>query len=340
MIKLWKSTHTRSGDPLTIEGLSSRDVWNPTVTQISVFQCKTSQWYYNFYSDISGFERIRKTLPAKRSITNQKNRGPSNLTNTIVLPKMLIIFFSIHNPPFSNLRGFHTSWNESQSRGIRSPKLVFLDYHYFKFFSFFVRLILFVCVCDGERKIWACICMYDRKWMCVCIRDRVITTDTRTHTNKHPSTHTHTHTHTHTRTLTHTHTHTRTGIHTLVYTHTHTSERCLFDTRVLIGWLCLWHSLLYPFFRTSTLVCFRDLLVALYPLVLGQFTSLHRTLEFLFDVDITETIFFLHGLWLKQHLCNTMKWKTGIELYYRDVISKILRTLFKVNQRRQLCNTI
>jgi len=37
---------------------------------------------------------------------------------------MLTVFFSIHNPPFSALRGFHTSRNESPSEGTRSPNLV------------------------------------------------------------------------------------------------------------------------------------------------------------------------------------------------------------------------
>ena len=79
---------------------------------------------FQLYDDISTFENVRKTPPTKRLTKNQKIRGPSNLTNPIVLPKILTVFFSIHNPPFSALRGFHAFRNESPSRVTRSLNLV------------------------------------------------------------------------------------------------------------------------------------------------------------------------------------------------------------------------
>jgi len=69
-------------------------------------------------------ENIPKTPPAKRLTKNQKIMGPSNLANPIVLQKMLTVFSSINNPPFSALRGFHTSRNESPSWSTRSPNQV------------------------------------------------------------------------------------------------------------------------------------------------------------------------------------------------------------------------
>jgi len=58
------------------------------------------------------------------------------MANSIVLSKMLNVFFSIHNPPFSALRGFHTSQNESPSRGTRSPNLVLRGFHNLRMISF------------------------------------------------------------------------------------------------------------------------------------------------------------------------------------------------------------
>jgi len=91
---------------------------------------------FHFYDDVSAFENVRKTPPAKRLTKNQKNKGPSHLANSIVLSKMLTVFFSIHNPPFSALRGFHTSRNESPSRGTRSPNLVLRGLHDLRLISF------------------------------------------------------------------------------------------------------------------------------------------------------------------------------------------------------------
>ena len=87
-------------------------------------------WYFHF------FENVRKTPPAKRLTKTQKIRGPSNLANPIVLPRMLTVFFSIHNPPFSALRGLHTSWNESPSRRTRSPNLALRGFHNLRLISF------------------------------------------------------------------------------------------------------------------------------------------------------------------------------------------------------------
>jgi len=81
-------------------------------------------------------ENIPKTPPAKRLTKNQKIIGPSNLANSIELSKMLTVFFSIHNPPISALRGFHTSRNESPSRGTRSLNLVLRGFHNLRLISF------------------------------------------------------------------------------------------------------------------------------------------------------------------------------------------------------------
>jgi len=48
---------------------------------------------------------------------------------------MLNVFFSIHNPPFSALRGFDTSLNESTSRGAGSPNLVLRGFHNLRLIS-------------------------------------------------------------------------------------------------------------------------------------------------------------------------------------------------------------
>jgi len=82
------------------------------------------------------FENVRKTPPAKRLTKHQKIRVPSNLSNSIVLSKMLTVFYSIHNPLFSALRGFHTLRNESPSRGTRFPNLVLRGFHNLRLISF------------------------------------------------------------------------------------------------------------------------------------------------------------------------------------------------------------
>ena len=105
-------------------------------------------------SVISTFENVRKTPPAKRLTQNQKVRGPSNLANSIVLSKMLPVFFSIHNPLFSALRGFHTSRNERPSRCTRSPNLVLRGFHNLRRISFAALWLLsflvclYICVCE------------------------------------------------------------------------------------------------------------------------------------------------------------------------------------------------
>ena len=82
------------------------------------------------------FSKTWKTPPAKRLTKNQKIRGPSNLVNQIVLQKMLTVFFSIHNPPFSALRGFHTFRNKSPWRGTRPLNLVLGGFHNLRLISF------------------------------------------------------------------------------------------------------------------------------------------------------------------------------------------------------------
>jgi len=62
----------------------------------------------------------------------------------MILQKLLTVFFSIHNPPFSALRGFQTSRNESPSRVTRSPNLVLRGFHN-------LRLISFAALCQ-----WKC----------------------------------------------------------------------------------------------------------------------------------------------------------------------------------------
>jgi len=92
-------------------------------------------WHFHFL----------RTPPAKRLPKNQKIRGPSNLANSIVLSKMLTVFFSIHNPSFPALRGFHTSRNECPSRGTRSPNLVLRGFHNLRLISFWSLVFGLLC---------------------------------------------------------------------------------------------------------------------------------------------------------------------------------------------------
>ena len=94
-------------------------------------------WHFHFL-------KTWKTAPAKRLTKNQKIRGPSNLANPVALPKMLTVFFRIHNPAFSALGGFRDSQNESPSRGTRSPQLVLRGFHN-------LRLISFAAFCHGNK---------------------------------------------------------------------------------------------------------------------------------------------------------------------------------------------
>jgi len=86
-------------------------------------------WYFPFSKS------YEKLLPLKGWI-KKKIRVPSNLENSIVLSKMSTVFYSIHNPLFSALNGFHTFRNESPSRGARSPTLVLRGFHDFGLISF------------------------------------------------------------------------------------------------------------------------------------------------------------------------------------------------------------
>jgi len=115
-------------------------------------------WHFHFL-------KTWKTPPAKRLTKTQKNRGPSNLANPIVLQKMLTVFFSTHNPPFSALRGFHTSQNESPSRGTRSPNLVLRGFHK-------LRLISFAALCQ-----WKCCEWKPRQLVLWCQKEATYTVD-------------------------------------------------------------------------------------------------------------------------------------------------------------------
>jgi len=102
------------------------DLTLSTCTSNFGFSMKNFQMIFHFYDGHFLLENVRKTPPAKR-LTKNQIMGGNQIWRTqcpIVLPKMLTVFFSIHNPPFSKKSKKQTNKQPifcSEAQGVLDP---------------------------------------------------------------------------------------------------------------------------------------------------------------------------------------------------------------------------